>query len=263
MAESEADLQQAMSEFEKEFQETEQERAVSGGFYKFVPGNHVMRLMSEPVKKASRFNYGLCFPGAPYCDPAVMRKEYDEKMADYNAQVKAAKAAGKTERDIKEIKKPSAPNVSVKWSVWALVRRQEIDKKVMDVNTLMIADLPHSVMTKIMTMKADEDMGTAFKGWPMPYDVKVVVKKKDTKGRAWTAKDVEYDVIASTKHTPLTNEESEDLAKETPMRQILEKMQEKARVKFESEGGEVSNDGNDGGGIDYPTDNSNPDDIPF
>ena len=43
------------------------EQSSSGDYYKFAEGENKLRILSEPVKKVSRFRYGICYEGAPYC----------------------------------------------------------------------------------------------------------------------------------------------------------------------------------------------------
>lgn len=228
-------------------------------FYKFAIGSHVMRIMTKPVRKASRFGYGVCYPGASYCDPAVLEKEYQEKCAAYELEVNAARIAKKTPQEIKMIKKPSRPNISVKWSVWALVRTAYDEKgRANPINELKIIDMPGGVSEKLLELARDKEMGTAFSSFPMPYDVKIIVAKKDTKGRTWTPKDVEYSLIAGQKHTPVTEEEAEPLTKKKSIQDIIDLMGAKAQRDHEGEGpADVDHT------PDYPQDDINPDDIPF
>ena len=66
--------------------------------------------MSEPVKKAQRFGYGICYPGAPYCDPSILEKEWLEKVKDYEEDVARVKAKG---GDTKKVKKPKTRKPAV------------------------------------------------------------------------------------------------------------------------------------------------------
>lgn len=241
--------------FEEQFEAAQKEMGSTSEFYKFTVGRHVMRIMSEPQKKASRFGHGICYPGAPYCDPAVLQKEWEQKAQAYAEECKLARDKGATERDIKLIKKPSRPNISVKWSVWALIRAT---------GELAIVDLPNGVAEKLLGFKRDEDeMGTAFEAFPMPYDVKIVVTRKKVANPG--PKDIEYDIVPGTKHTEVTEAESALLAQKVPIEQIIERMNAKAQEKYQSEA-----DGYDGipteeqgGHIEYPQEDINPDDIPF
>lgn len=235
--------------FEDEFEQTRKEMQSTSDFYKFAVGDHVMRIMTEPVKKASRFGYGMCYPGAPYCDPAKIEGEYQEKIAAYELEVNAAKMAKKPERDIKAIKKPSRANISVKWSVWALIRKT---------GEMAIVDLPNGVAEKLLGFKRDADMGTAFDGFPMPYDVKIVVTRKKVANP--TPKDIEYDIVASQKHSEATDEELALLERKTPVSQIFDRMNAKAQENFEGGVGETDEHS---GGVEYPHVDINPDDIPF
>jgi len=242
--------------------EERQSSSSASDFHKFSVGEHVMRIMTQPVRKESRFGYGVCYPGAPYCDPAKLQQEYEEKAAAYELEVNAARIAKKSAAEIKMIKKPSRTNIELKWSVWALVRTIKDEKgRLETVNEFRIVDLPHGVSEALLALKQDKDMGTSFDNFPMPYDVKVTKSKKEMRGRAWTPKDVEYSLTAGQIRKPVTEEEAADLEKKLPIQQILERMGEKARERYE-EGNEGGSDDH-GGGIEYPKDDINPDDIPF
>lgn len=220
-----------------------------------------MRIMTEPVKKISRYNHGICYPGAPYCDPEALQKEYDEKLEIYGAEVEAARAHGATKEELKKIKKPTTANLSVKWEVWALVRGFTDPKGRRDpINDLKIVDLPNKIAEKIYNLKRDKEMGTNFDGFPLPYDVKIVVSRKKVANPG--PKDIEYDLIASPKRVEVTEAEKMQLEKKTPISQILERMYEKQREQTEGTGG-GGDEQSSSGGIEYPTDDIDPNDIPF
>lgn len=245
--------------WEDEMAEANKQRQSSStsDFYKFPVGEHVMRIMTKPVRKESRYGYGICYPGASYCDPAKIEEEMQEKMKAYDEECAKVKAKG---GDVKKVKKPSRPNIGLKWSVWALVRGFKNEKGVVEqINELKIVDLPHGVSESLLALKMDKDMGTNFDEFPMPYDVKITVKKKDTKGRAWTPKDIEYSLTAGQKRSDIAQDDLDELEKKTPVQQIIERMQEKKREDDEGNGGAQE----ESGGIDYPKDDINPDDIPF
>jgi hypothetical protein len=253
--------------WEEEMAQASQQRQSSSSseFYKFGVGEHVMRIMTRPVRKESRYGYGVCYPGAPYCDPAVIDAEHEKKMEAYGTEVEEARKRGATKDELKRIKKPSRANLELKWSVWAYVRTFKDEKgKVEPINELRIVDLPHGVSESLLALKTDKDMGTAFDGFPMPYDIKVTKKKKDMKGRPWTPKDVEYSLTAGQIRKDVTEEEVFELEKKQPIQQIIERMGEKAREKFE-DGGESAYEDSGGGhsGVEYPQVDINPDDIPF
>ena len=250
--------------WEDDMKKASEERQTSGGaseFHKFAVGEHVMRIMTRPVRKESRYGHGICYPGAPYCNPEILDAEYQKKMEAYGEEVERARKGGATERDLKAIKKPTRTNIELKWSVWALVRTFKDEKgRLEQVNEFRIVDLPHGVSEGLLALKQDNDMGTAFDAFPMPYDIKITKKKKDMKGRPWTPKDVEYSLTAGQLRKEPTEMELEELAKKVPIQQIIDRMGEKARERFE--GGEGGSDDH-GGGVDYPTTDINPDDIPF
>lgn len=248
------------TEFEKHQEESASRNQSTSDFYKFFIGEHVMRIMSEPVKKESRYGYGICYPGAKYCDPNLMEQEFQEKMEAYGQDVERARQAGASQEALKKIKKPTRSNTSVKWSVWALVRVTKDSKgRTEQVNELKIVDLPNGVAESLYNLKRDKDMGTDFSEFPMPYDVKIVVTQKKVKGTP-TAKDIEYSLVAGQLRKEVTQVELDDLEKKTPVQQIIERMQEKKRTEDEG-GGDAEEEGSHG--IEYPKDDINPDDIPF
>lgn len=219
--------------FQDEFEQHQKSQGGGSDFFKFTLGDHAMRILTEPVKKVSRFGHGICYPGAAFCDPAVMDKEYEEKVA-------------KAKEEGKDPKKVNRPNLGVKWSVWAVIRAT---------GDLAIVDLTNSVAEKLLTFMASDEY--KFSEFPMPYDVTIkVARKKGVKNPG--PKDVEYDLLPARSNTPVTEAELADLGKKTPIGQIIERMQVKQKER-DAGGGEAS----ESGGIEYPTEDINPDDIPF
>lgn len=255
--------------WQEDMEKADEERQSSSvsDFYKFGIGQHLMRVMTVPVKKESRFGHGICYPGAKFCDPNEMKLEYEKKMEKYGEEVEAARKGGATQKELKSIRKPSMGNTTLKWSVWALVRTYRNEKdQVEQINELKIVDLSHTISQQLLALSKDKDMGTNFDSFPMPYDIKIIVKKKDTKGRAWTPKDVEYSLVAGQTRRACTQQELDDMEKKTPIDQIIERMQEKQREEDgqgEWDGAAGQDVDNHSGGIEYPTDDINPDDIPF
>jgi hypothetical protein len=198
----------------------------SGDFYKMREGEQRFRIMAEPVKKVDRYGHGICYPGAPYCNPDVMRKEYDAKVAE-------AKAAGT------DPKKVSAPSLGIKWMTWAILRGKP-DK-------FVILQLPKALAEKLRSWMESEDY--SFNSFPMPYDIFIVADEN-----VGTTK-VKYDILAARQNTPITEEEQADFEKQTPIKQILERLQQKQKERVE--GGEPV------GKVAYPDEEINPDDIPF
>lgn len=257
--------------FEEEFEKSQEEQASrnssTSDFYKFFIGDHVMRIMTLPVKKESRYGYGICYPGAKYCDPVAIEEEFQKKMEAYGEEFEKARKAGATQAELKQIKKPSRANIGLKWSVWAMVRSTVTKDKqgkthVEPVNELKIVDLPNTIAQSLYNLKVDKDMGTAFSDFPMPYDVKVTVTQKKVKGTP-TPKDIEYALVAGQLRKDVSELELADLEKKTPVNQIIERMQEKQREKDEG-GAEGEDDSEEpGSGSSYPKDDINPDDIPF
>lgn len=218
--------------FREEYDE-HQRSSGSGDFFKFKKdGDYVFRILTEPVKKVSRYGYGICYEGAPYCQKAQIDQ-------DWQALQQKAVAAGKNPKDVKR------PGVSVKWMSWAILR-EKVNNAVE--NSYVIFEMPGKIATPIREYMDSEDYG--FKEWPMPYDITIKVKDAGQTS-------VEYTVLPARKNTPLTDEEQEAMAKLMSIQSIKERIQAKQKEKYESEGSAT------GTKVEYPTDDINPDDIPF
>lgn len=217
-----------------------QRESEAGGFYKFREGDNKFQILSEPTIQVSRYGYGICYEGAPYCQKETLEKDYQEAIAK-------AKAAGKSADEIKKI---ARPNLTKKWMCWAIERGAEVENP-----NIVILTLPYGVSKSLNEMKNSEEAG--FTGWPMPYSINIKAKNAGKK-------EVEYELIASRKNTEVTEEELADLAKLSPISQILDRMKAKQQEKMGGAQGEGTNPNVPAGaGFDYPKDEINPDDIPF
>lgn len=213
--------------FKDEFDQHKKESSTSGEFFKFKKdGDYKFRLMSEPIKKVSRWGYGICYEGAPYCQKATLDKEWEEAKAK-------AKAEGK------DPNKVNRPSLSVKWMTWALDYGSD---------GFVILDLNNKVAGSIREM-ADSDE-YKFEGFPMPYDITIRVKNAGTK-------EAEYTILASRKNTEVPAEKMEEFDKLTPIQQIKERIQAKQKEKTEGGGKDADLEAA------YPDEEINPDDIPF
>lgn len=205
-------------------------------YFKFKEGENRLRILAKPVRKITRFGYGICYAGAAYCQAAAM-------TADYEKAKQEAIAAGKDASDV------SQPTLSLKWACWAVDRAT---KKVVNV------ELTNKMMETIISYMESEE--GKFTEWPMPYDVIVTAKGAGQKS-------VKYSMIAARSNTPVTEEELELLGKQTPMDQIIEKMKAKKREKdgvpapTSEAAADAAQEGV--GEIKYPEDEINPEDIPF
>jgi hypothetical protein len=219
-----------------------QQRTSSGGFFKFKrDGQYKFRIMCEPVKKVSRFgtNYGICYEGAPYCQQVNID-------ADYKAKIEEAKKAGKSAEDIKKIK-PALLNI--KWMVWAFVYdKEEKEKKFLETGQFEIFDMSNPVASALRELMDSDEYG--FKEFPMPYDITITVKDA---GKTT----VEYFVTAARKNTEISEDVMTEYSKLTPMVQIKERLENKQKAKIEG------TDVQDSGGVDYPEEEIDPNDIPF
>ncbi len=108
------------------------------------------------------------------------------------------------------------------------------------------------IMKAIAALQKNPDY--EFKEMPMPYDITLMVKNAGTK-------EAEYQVLPSPKPIPVTEAELALLNKETGTAYIVEQMKKK-QAKKEGNLGEAEAKAAEGG-IEYPTENINPEDIPF
>lgn len=215
--------------FKDEVDTAGREMGGGGDWYKFVEGDNKMRLLTEPVIKVSRFGFGICYEGAPYCQKATLDRELEEAK-------QKAKAAGNKEWAKATIKMPGK-----KWCTWAVIRGKD------GVDAMGIVELPYGVSKELRTMMDSDEAG--FKGWPMPYDINI-------KAKGAGKLTVEYTIIADRQNKDVTAEELADLEKCTPVTQILDRMKDKQRQKIE--GGSATTE-TSGHGVE----DINPDDIPF
>ena len=213
--------------FGDEMDQHQKEMQTNGSFFKFKKdGDYKFRIMAEPVKKVSRFGYGICYEGAPYCQKDALDKEWEEKKA-------------KAVADGKDPSKVARPNVTVKWMTWAYHYATE---------SFLIFEMANTVATAVLEFMRSDEYG--FKEWPMPYDIMIKVKNAGIK-------EVEYTVLPARQNTPVSDALMEEYGKLTPIAQIKERLQAKQKEKVENGGQSKS------GGIDYPEDDINAEDIPF
>lgn len=209
-----------------------------GDWYKFKEGDNKMRILSEPLIKVSRFGYGICYEGAPYCQKAQLDKDLEEAK-------QKAKAAGNKDWAKVTIKMPSQ-----KWCAWAVLRGNK-DKAEED--TLGIVELTYGLSKELLEMMNSDE--ARFKGWPMPYDINI-------KAKGAGKLTVEYTLIADRQNKDVTEAEMEDYNKKTPVSQILDRMKVKQKEKTEGVGASAESSGGSDA-IEYPAEDINPDDIPF
>lgn len=218
---------------------TAQKSMGGGDWFKFREGDNKMRIMSEPTIKVSRFGFGICYEGAPYCQKATLDRELAEAK-------EKAKAAGNKDWNKVTIKMPSQ-----KWSAWAILRG---DKEKGQEDSFILVDLPYKISKALLELMTSDEAG--FKGFPMPYDINI-------KAKGVGAMSVEYSLIPSRTNTDVTDVEMEELGKLTPVVQILDKMKAKQKEKTEGGGTSSSAGAQASDAIEYPTEDINPDDIPF
>lgn len=82
-------------------------------------------------------------------------------------------------------------------------------------------------MVQLKNLAIDSKDGYGFQDFPMPYDINIKVENAGTTAAT-------YSVIPSKKESKITEAEQEMIDKKmTPAEQIIEKMKEKAKRKFE------------------------------
>lgn len=193
--------------------------------------------MTEPLANYSRYGYGACFEGAPYCTPEFMDREYQEK-------VEKAKAAGD------DVKKVRRPRVDGKYMAWAFFLGFN-DEEESDPD-IVILNMSNPLAKELRTLIDSRDYKVSE--FPMNYDITINIKNAGTTN-------AEYKVVPDRKDRELTDHEKEEFEKVTPIDQVWERIKSKAQEKWEANGKAPAE--SSGGGIDYPKDDINPDDIPF
>lgn len=195
-------------------------------YYKFKEGDNKLRILTEPVRKDSRFGYGICYEGAPYCSKEAMEKAYQEAIAKGLAEGKKAS----------EVRRPTLGTKFVCWAYDLSAKR------------LTILSIPFGVAQELLTNMVDEEGG--WDVWPMPRNINI--KAKDA-GKTI----VKYTLVISPKEIAVEEEVLKELETKTPIDQMIEK--EKVNQKLKMENGGTPQEGVP----DYPDDEINPDDIPF
>lgn len=136
-------------------------------------------------------------------------------------------------------------------------------------NKVKLYKIPFGIFKQIATWETDEDL--EFKGFPMPYDVKINAKNAGSK-------EVEYTVMPSPKVISVDQETLNFITKQSPVKDVIAKMQEKNIEKHKADGTwqkeqdrlqALKADLEKGGSataedvIEYPEEEINPEDIPF
>lgn len=135
-------------------------------------------------------------------------------------------------------------------------------------NKVKLYKIPFSIFKTIASFEEDEDL--QFQGFPMPYDIKINAVNAGTK-------EVDYTVMASPKVIAVDQETLDFLAKQKPLKELIEVMQSKNIEKHKQDGtwqkeqdrlAQLRQDLKDGKGlpkseIEYPSDEINSEDIPF
>lgn len=134
---------------------------------------------------------------------------------------------------------------------------------------IKLAKLPYKIGKWIAELEQDEDY--SFSGFPMPYNLKVKAKNAGSK-------EVEYTLIASPKREEITEEIRNELGKKNSIGDIVQKMKEHKKEEHVKDGTWQANQDRKAklaaelaearvsapaGAVDYPTEDIDPEDIPF
>lgn len=143
---------------------------------------------------------------------------------------------------------------SLKYLSWCWLYSKKEDGS--DDNKLVLIKLPYSVMEQIYGYMTNEEYG--FSDFPMPYDITVKVSNAGTT-------DVSYMVQPARQNSEIAPEILAEVGKQTNIADILEKMKEKSKKKYEESQGKVATRA-ELPVIEYPDADAldiNPEDIPF
>lgn len=138
-------------------------------------------------------------------------------------------------------------------------------------NKVKLYKIPFTIFETISGFEQDDEL--KFSGFPMPYDVKVTAVGAGTK-------EVKYTVLPSLKQVPVDATVLAEIAKQKPIPEVIEAMQQKNLEKHKADGtwqkeqDRIAKLGEDikratGGKagevdtIEYPEEDINPEDIPF
>lgn len=186
-----------------------------GGIFQFKKsGTYILRILTKPVALATHF---------------------------FGAGQKSCTCFGKDRGCPFHTEKDKDPSVKF---VTYLINRAD--------GKITLGEIPWSVLNLIGDWEKDEDY--SFDGYPMPYNIKVIVDKENADPKQI------YKALPSPKRGDLTPEEQAELAtlleKQTP-EQYVQKRKDAALAAHASDG--LNQEVDDG----YPTENRNPEDIPF
>ena len=186
----------------------------SSDFYKLVAGDNRLHILTEPKIEVSRWGFGTCYEGAPFCSEMLMDAEYEAAIAK-------AKTEGKDPSEVKR------PQLTKKWLCWAIDRKAQ---------KLVILTLTWGIAKQLTALKRDEESG--FETWPMPYGINIVATDN---GKKFNGKAVfDYNILPSRKNTAITEEELAKLAKMTPVDTIIEKKKDKTRAAMGAGTGSIT-----------------------
>lgn len=136
-------------------------------------------------------------------------------------------------------------------------------------NKVKLYKIPFTIFETIAGYEQDDEL--KWTGFPMPYDIKVKAIGAGTK-------EVSYTVMPSLKQEPLADDVLETLEKQSPVKEVIAKMQEKNIEKHKQDGtwqkeqdrlAQLKKDLEKGGTakpedtIEYPEEEIDPEDIPF
>lgn len=122
--------------------------------------------------------------------------------------------------------------------------------------SLKLMKIPYRIFQYIASLELDEDY--KFEGFPMPYDITIDAKDAGTK-------EVKYDCKPRPVRDDVPQNLLDQLKKERPIPTVIESLKKKNMEKHGATGVASTSqvDEADEGGVDYPEETINPEDIPF
>lgn len=204
--------------------EKSEHNSSGGGWFKFREGKNSIRVLTEPEPFFEDFKRGICYTGCGYSG-------------------------------------------SAKTLAYVL---DNLDGKV------KLMRIPYTISQLIASWQISEDW--SFENFPMPYDIVIEAKGAGTK-------EVEYSPTPRPKRTEVSNDVIEQVLKQGTCAEVIAKLKEKNIEKHKADGSwqkeqerqaalktdlENARTGKVGAGvsatpseIEYPTEEINPEDIPF
>lgn len=228
------DMNQAMEEVNKEFPPSQYDKDAN---FKLIEGNNRIRILSPLEPYISHFNTsgynGICLGKDLNCPGCIE----DDRRRELKQQ------------DPKQYEKLGFTR-NMQWLCHILDYKD---------NAVKLAWLSYKVGKRVGEMQADPE--SAFDEVPMPYDVTIVGIKKNRNGKDIIQTD---SVNAARQNSPVPEEALKRMEKTKSVKDIKELIKNKKAkelgIKVETD---KLADVDTNATVEYPTEEINPDDIPF